>query len=167
MPADLAINRAVVQAGTAANAVQGLALILVRQQFRPSAIEQNDMKLLGPVDLTRTPRTREERRINGKRLPRRAAAKHFQKCREILRARNHLLDARDSDVNSGRGSGETRVAFILDNRYRSRVGDEEVGAADADIGVEKFRAQHLTRNGASDSPMTVSFWTPRFRSKMP
>ena len=74
-------------------------------------------------------------------------ASSFRKRRQILRARNHLLDARDGDVDLRRGGGEPRVAFVLDHHHRARIGHQEIGAADADVGRQKLLAQHGARDG--------------------
>ena len=58
--ADLAIHRAVIEASAAANAVQRLALLGIGQQLRAAVVEQQQVKLVGPVDFAVAPRTRRE-----------------------------------------------------------------------------------------------------------
>ena len=58
--ADLAVDRAGVQTGAAANAVERLALAAVGQQPRAAVIEQHHVEFVGPVDFAAAPRAAEE-----------------------------------------------------------------------------------------------------------
>ena len=49
--ADGAKHRADVEAGTAANAMQHLALLDVREQFGSAVVEEYDVEFLRPIDL--------------------------------------------------------------------------------------------------------------------
>ena len=51
VPADLAVDRAVIQASAAANAVQRLPLLGMLEQLGAAVVEQHDVELVGPVDL--------------------------------------------------------------------------------------------------------------------
>ena len=54
---------------------------------------------------------------------------------------HQLLDPRRHDVHLGRGRGELGVALVGDGADGARVGDEEVGAGDADLGGEELLPQ--------------------------
>ena len=144
--ADLAIHRAVIQARAAADAVERLALLAIRQQLGAAVVEQHHVELIRPVDLLAAPRPGEKRSVDRERLAGGAAAQQLQKHGQILRARNQLLDARHGDVNLRRRSGQPRVAFVFDQHHRARIGHQKIRAADADIGRQKFLAQHGARD---------------------
>jgi hypothetical protein len=76
--ADLAVHRAGVQTGAAANAVKRLPLAAVGQQPRAAVIEQHHVEFVGAVDLAAAPRAAEKRRVDGEQLAGAAAAEEFQ-----------------------------------------------------------------------------------------
>ena len=60
MAADLLIDRTVIEASAAANAVQRLALLGIGQYLRASVIEQKQEELVGTIDLAGTARARKK-----------------------------------------------------------------------------------------------------------
>ena len=62
--ADITENRASIQAGAAADAVQGVPLFGIRQQLSAIVIQQNQMEFLGTVHLIRLPRARQSKSCN-------------------------------------------------------------------------------------------------------
>ena len=64
MAADRVVNRAVVEAGTAANTPQHV-LKLGADHFAPLVVEQHHVILARPVQIVWAARTRRECRING------------------------------------------------------------------------------------------------------
>ena len=83
MAADVLENGADVQAGAAADAVQGIALLGVGQQARAVIIEQHDMKLLGTVDFTRLPRPAIHGVVAGQLLARAGGGEYGEEKRQI------------------------------------------------------------------------------------
>ena len=88
-----------IEARAAADAVERLALFAVGQQLGAAVVEQDHVELVGAVDFAWRVAARKERRVDRERLARGAARQQLQEYRQILRARNHLLDAGDRDVN--------------------------------------------------------------------
>ena len=72
MAADVAKNRAGIQARAAANAKQALAQRTFENP-RAAIVQQHDMKLFRPVKLSRSPRAVDDRGINRQLLPGRRA----------------------------------------------------------------------------------------------
>ena len=142
VPADLAVHRAMIQTSAAADAIKRLALLGIAQQLGSAVVEQHHVKLVRAVDFARAPRSGEKRRVHRERLAGGAASQQVQKHGQILRARNHLFDARDGDVDLRRRTRQTRVAFVLHHHHRARIRHQEIRARDADIGLQKFLAQH-------------------------
>ena len=135
-----------IQARAAADAVERFPLAAIGQQLGAAVIQQHHVELFGPVDFARAARPRQERRVNRQRLAGGAASQQLQKYGQILRARNQLLDSRHRDVNLRRGSGQARVALVFDESHRAGIGDQEIGAADADVGGQEFLPQHAARD---------------------
>ena len=50
-------------------------------------------------------------------------------------------------MHARQGRGQVAIALIGDDHRRAGLGDQEIGAGDADIGGEEFLAQHLARLG--------------------
>ena len=136
--ADFAVHGAMIQARAAADAVQRLAFFRIGQQLRPAIVEQQQIEFVGTIDLVFAARSGKKRRVDRQRLAGGAAAQQIQKYRKILRAGNHLFEARDGDVNLRRRSAEPRVAFVLHHHDGARIGDQEIRAADADTRLEEF-----------------------------
>ena len=98
-----------------------------------------------PVGIARPARPGREGRIDRGVLPGRRAREHAQKLRGVLERRHDLFDRRDDDVRLRQDLREVAVAFVGDDDRGSGLGDEEVGAGDADVGGEELCAQHLAR----------------------
>ncbi len=140
VPADAAVDRAGVQAGAAADALQALAERR-RQHARPAVVQEDQVELLGPVALARPPRAGDKRRIHTKRLPRRPAGQELEEHRQVDQPRDHLLHAHQRDVDAGAGGGEPAVALVGHEHDRPRLGDGEVGAGDAHVRLPELLPQ--------------------------
>src|SRR5216684_5667403 len=68
MAADAAIDGARIQARAAADALKAFAERRC-QHLGAAVVEQDEMKLFGAVELARLLRPRDQRRVNGERLP--------------------------------------------------------------------------------------------------
>src|SRR5690349_8199289 len=71
--ADLAVNRARVEARAAADAAQRLAIFLAREDFAAAVVDQDEMEFLGAIALSRDARAAEDVRVDRDRLAGRAA----------------------------------------------------------------------------------------------
>src|SRR5437879_13603596 len=99
--ADFAVHGAVIQARPTPDAIERFTLFAVGQYFGAAIIEKDDVKLFRSVNFTITTWTRQKRGVNGQGLAGGTAPEQFQKHRQILRARDELLDAGDGNVNLG------------------------------------------------------------------
>ena len=78
----------------------------------------------------------------------------------IFERRHDLLDRGDDDVRSGSVCGQVAVALVGDDHRGAGLGDEQVGAGDADIGGEELLAQHGARLGHADPARVVEMGGP-------
>ena len=140
------IDRAVVHAGAAADAAQHLAE-LGAQQLRAAVVEDDDVAGLGPVRIAGAPRARRERGVGRDLLPRRRARQQADQRAHVLQRRHHLLDGGEHDVHLGQRLREVAVALVGDDHGGAGLGDQEIGAGDADVGGEELLAQDLARLG--------------------
>ena len=146
MAADGAVDRAVVHAGAAADAAQHLA------QFAAAATPSGRCRAIttwhasGP---SRSPARRgpvDERRVGGDLLARSPSAPAAASA-----ARRPPASAPPSRSTPARcapcGSDmrQVGVALVGDDDGRAGLGDEEVGAGDADVGGKEFLAQDAAR----------------------
>ena len=92
VPANLAINRAGIQARPAANAVQHLAHLGVGQRLGAAIVHHHHVHFLGTV-FTRAARPGQERSVGGKLLARPGAAEQSQKNSQVGEPGNKLFDS--------------------------------------------------------------------------
>src|SRR5918998_1493148 len=109
--AGLAVDRADVQAGAAADAVERL-LELRAQELRAAVVQQDQVKLLRPVQLTFTARAGDEVGVDRDLLPRPAPAEELDEDREVLEARDHLLYPHNNHVHRRDAGDETGVSLV-------------------------------------------------------
>ena len=76
-----------------------------------------------------------------------------QHGREILEAREDLLDGHERDVDPGQRGREAAIALVGDQHDRAGVGAHEVRAAHAEVGGQELAAQLLLREGAELLPL--------------
>ena len=138
MPAGALVDRADVEAGRAADAVQRLAAHLVGEHRRPPVVEQHEVELLRAV-AGGDPGP--ERGVGVHPLAGGAAGEQLQEHLEVAPGGHHLLDAHDRDQRLRQGQAHPAVALALDDGERAGLGDGEVGAADRDPGAEEPLAQ--------------------------
>lgn len=127
-------HRAHVEAGAAANAVQHVALLDVREQFAPAVVEQDDVEFFGPVYFIRLARASNQGVVAGDGLAGACRSQHGPKQREILEARNYFFDAGERDMNARDACAEAAIAFVGGESNHSRIRYEEIGAADSHFG---------------------------------
>ncbi len=144
MTADGRIDRAMVEAGGAADAAKHV-LEGRAQQLRSAIVEENDMELAWPVEIVRPPRPGRKGGVDRELLAGGGAGEQAQDGCRILEGRHHLLQAGDDDMGIRQSLGQIAIAFIGDDDGRSGLGDEKIGAGDADIGGEEFRPEHGAR----------------------
>ena len=129
-----------IQARAATDAIERLALVAIGQNLGAAVVEEHNVKLVGAVNLVCAPGSGKKGSVDGEALPGGTAAQQLEKYGQILRARNQFLDPGHSDVNFGRGSGQPRVALVLHNHNRTRIGNQKVCAADSDVRRQELLA---------------------------
>ena len=135
--ADGEIDRAVVQAGGAADAAQHV-LERRAQHVGAPVVDQHDMVVVRPVEVARPPAAGRERRVDRHVLPGRRARQQPQQRAGILQRRHDLLDAGEHDVHPRQRLGQVAVALVGDDDAAAGLRDQEVGPGDADIGGEEL-----------------------------
>src|SRR5829696_6618860 len=143
----LAVDRADVQAGAAADAVEGL-LELRAEKLRASVVQQDQVELLGPVQLSLTARPGDEVGVAGDLLSRSAPPEELDEDREIFETRDHLLYPHHDHVHRRDARHEPGVALVGDGRDRAGLGHPEVRARYADVRREELLPQPLAGEGA-------------------
>ncbi len=143
MPADREEDRAVVEAGGAADAAEHV-VELSAEHGRAAVVEQHDVEFAGPVEIGGAFRSGGEGDVGRDFLPGGRTRQQAQQGHRVVEGRHHLLDAGDDDMGLGQGLGEVAVALVGDDGGRAGFGDQEIGAGDADIGGDETLAQHLT-----------------------
>src|SRR5918997_1347582 len=145
--AGLAVDGADVQAGAAADAVEGL-LELGPEELRAAVVHQDQVKLLCPVELTLAAGPGDEVGVDGELLAGPAPPEKPDEDREVLEARDHLLYPHHDDVHRRDAGDEPGVALVGDRRYGPGLGHPEVRARYADVRREELLPQPLAGEGA-------------------
>src|ERR687885_1758312 len=145
--ARLAVDGADVEAGAAADAVEGF-LELGAEQLRAAVIEQDQVELLRPIQLALLPRARDEVGVDGDLLPRPAAPEQPDEDREIPEGGDHLLYTHHDDVHRRDARNEPGVPLVGDRRDGPRLGHPEVRPRDADLRSEELLPEAPAGEGA-------------------
>src|SRR5918997_5144350 len=145
--AGLAVDGADVQAGAAADAVEGL-LELGPEELRAAVVHQDQVKLLGPVEFALAARPCDEVGVDGELLAGPAPPEELDEDGEVLEARDHLLYPHNDDVHRRDAGHEPGVALVGDRRDGPRLGHPEVRARYADIRREELLPEALAGEGA-------------------
>ncbi len=146
VPPDRPVHRAVVEAGAAADAAQHV-LEDASQHLAPPVVEQDDVIGAGAVRVARAARSGGEARVGRHVLARGRAGEEAEDGHGVLERRHHLLDRGEHDMDARQRLGEVAVALVGEDHRAPRLGDQEIGAGDADIGGEECRAQDGARLG--------------------
>ena len=136
--AGLAIDRAGVHAGRAADALEGLALPWAGKDRRTAVVEQNHMEALRAVAGSDAG---PERGVGVHALAGGRARQQLQHHFEVLKARQHFFDAGQGNHGAGQGEAHAAVALRLDHGDRAGFSDQEVCAADGRGNGEKLLPQ--------------------------
>ncbi len=119
-------------------------MLVPRSSERPLS-RRTTWHAAGPSWSSGAPRAGDERRVGGELLARARARQQPQQRPRVVERRHHLLDGGEHDVHLGQRQRQVGVAFVGDDDGRAGLGDEKVGAGDADVGRKKFLAQHAAR----------------------
>ena len=134
------VDRADVEAGAAADAVRAPARpTSSREHARAAVVEQHDVELLRPVALRDAG---PERRVRVHPLAGRRARQELQEDLEVGEASAASFSIPRIGHEHGRQRrAHAAVSLRLDDADRARLGDAEVGAADADLRASRNRSR--------------------------
>ncbi len=115
------------------------------EHARAAAVHDDEVHVLGAVELALALRTREHVDVVRDRLAGRRARQEAHQRRDVLQRRHDLLDAGDRDVDLRQRGRQRRVAFVRDEHHGPALRDEEIAAGDAHVGRQIMLAQHAAR----------------------
>ncbi len=141
------VRSAHIQAGAAAHAVESFTQHGVIPHGHPAVVEQDEVKAALTLHerRPRPPGTGDQRQIAAQQLARRGAWQQLQKRLQVGQRRDQFLDPGERHVNPRHLSAEPPIPLVFDNHDRSRLGDDEVGAGDAEIRGKKVLPKKATR----------------------
>ena len=144
MPARLPIHRAGVLAGRAADAVQRLPPLRIRQYRGPRIIHQDDVKRLRPIVASRVhPIPDGVIRIHP--LTGRRPWQHLQQHLQVLQPRHDLVDPSQRDQRLRQRQAHPAVALALDDAHPTGLGDQEVRTTHSRLHLQKLLPQEEPR----------------------
>jgi hypothetical protein len=85
----------------------------------------------------------------------RGPRRELDEARQVVEARDDLLDAHERDVHAWERGADPDVPLVLDERDGTGLGDEEVGARDAHVGGEELLPERDARRGDERLGVTV------------
>ena len=145
--ADPAVDRAHVEAGSAAQAVERLAEHGVGQHPAAPVIDHHDMNFARAVQFVGAARTVDEVGVAGQFLAGRGARENLQEMTKVRQFGDYFLDPHQRDQRFGKRAGEAAVALILDQHERAGFSDREIDAGHAHFGAQENRAQPFAGGG--------------------
>ena len=137
----VAENWADIQARSATDAVQSVALFRIGQQLGASVVEQNHMPFDRSVGLTGLPRPTIKRVVASDRLARAGRSQKRQEERKVFHLGQHLFDAQQRDHHPGQCGREPGISFVFGDGHHARFGDGKIGPGDAHIGLDVLPTQ--------------------------
>ena len=141
MPADAGVNRAVVQAGTAADALQHLAVV-AGQYLGAPVVQQHDMRLQRAVGIGLAPRPRVKTGVAGLGLAGGRAHQQAQHGGGVAGPGQHPVECGADDQHVGQVGAQVTVALVGYQHAVAVLGDQGIGADDADFRFQEMLTQH-------------------------
>src|SRR5262249_11284703 len=138
VPSDPLIDRTNIQTSTAAQAVKRLAHFRICEHLSPAVVQQNQMKLVCPICLTRSPRAGDQRNVTRHFLSTGAASQDLEKHCKVGEPRYDFLYADDCNVYPRQTGGQADVALVFNQHDSARLRYGEVGAGDSHSGAQEF-----------------------------
>ena len=136
--ADVSENRADVQASAAADAVERVALLGVRQQFRAVIVQQHDVTFFRAVGFAGLARAAIQRVVAGHGWPAPAVASIGRNsARSSSLGKTFSMPSRATCIFGQRG-GQAGIAFVFRDGNHAGLGDGEICAGDAHVGLAVF-----------------------------
>src|SRR5215211_6718562 len=109
------------------------------------------MELLGPIELSHLPGSRDEVGVYRELLSRAAPGQEPDEDREVFEARDELLYPHHDDVDGRDAGDEPGVALVGYGGDGPRLGDPEVGPRYTDVRGQELLAQAPAGEGAEAS----------------
>src|SRR5918994_933354 len=134
--AGLAVDGADVQAGPAADAVEGL-LELRAQELGAAVVQEDQVHLFRSVELALSARSGDEIGVDGDLLPRPAPRQELDEDREVREAWDQLLYPHHDNVDRWDARDQPGVALVCDGHDRPRLSHPEVRPRHPDVGGEE------------------------------
>ena len=141
MAAYALVNGTDVEAGAAADAVEGFPEGRVAEEAAASVVHNDQVELLGAVLVGGAARAGYHAYVGCEPLSGGGAGQDPEEYGEVLERGDDFFHSGDADVDTRGGGAQAAVAFVGDDDEGAGFGDEEVGAADAQIGVQEVLAQ--------------------------
>ena len=146
MAARLAIDRADVDAGRAADAAERVAPDLVRENPRPPVVEQDEVEGARTVPGVHSA---PDRGVRVHALAGRRTRQQLEHHLQVAERRHDLLDAHHRHEHLGQGRAHPAVPLRLDDDDAPSVGTGEVRARDGHARAEKCVAKERARRRQS------------------
>ena len=146
MAANARIHRAVVHAGTTADAFEGFTQFFVGISLGATVVQQNQVHFFGAVFFTGLARAADQVEVGGDRLTGGRARQQAVQRRHMLQLFHHFFNAGDGDMHLGHGGAHATVAFVFHQAQGAGFGHAKVDARQADVGIGKLAPQHLATN---------------------
>ena len=152
VPADQPEDRADVQAGGAADALQGLLEHRVGRHLGALVVHEDDVQLFFAAVRVRG-LAGDDGHVAGEHLGRGRARQGLEDGGDVGEAGHQLLDADDGHMHPGQGGHQAGVALVGDGEDGPGLGHGDVGAGDAHVRLQELPAQLLA--GHLDQPRDV------------
>ena len=150
VPANQPEDRADVQAGGAADALQGLLEHRVGRHLCALVVHEDDVQLF-PAAVGVGRLTGDDGHVAGQHLGRGRARQGLEDRRDVGEGGHYLLDADDGHVHLGQGGHQAGVALVGHGEDGPGLGHGDVGPGDAHVRLEELPAQlipgHLDQAG--------------------
>ena len=143
MAADAGIDRAMVHAGAAANAVQGLTQFTVGERLAATVIEQHQVHFLRAIQFIGLAWAGDHVDVRGDGDAQRRAGQQRQQWDGVTQVLDDFFDAGHGDMHRRNRGAHAAVAFVFDQQQGAGFSHGEVDTGDADVGFEEFLAQHF------------------------
>src|SRR5579859_801840 len=144
MAADILIDGAGVETGSAADAVEAFPGLCVGEDVRAAVVEEDEDHLFGAVGFAWLPWAGDDGIIDGYALTGAIGGKQGPEEAEVGHGGDHFFEPGDDDMCFWEGCAEAGIAFVLGDGDAADVGDEEVGARDADLCLDIFFSELLS-----------------------
>ena len=136
MPAHCAVDRTLIEAGPAVQAVEYLPEGTAGQK-RSAIIEKHHMKLFGSLLFARLSGARYDGDVARDRLTRGGACEQGEKAGKIGYLRDDFIDSQNGNLHRGKRCGHPSVSFVGHKHQRPGLGNGKICAGNSDLRGEE------------------------------